>query len=342
MAGKLDIQQGVVELQHGSGGRATATLLQELFLPAFANPILAAGNDQATLPQFQNRLAITTDSHVIYPLFFPGGNIGSLAVHGTINDLAVGGARPKHLAANFILEEGFPLADLQRIVNHMAEAAIDAGVTVVTGDTKVVERGKGDGVYITTTGVGILDSDTILGADRIRAGDAILVNGTLGDHGIAVMAARPDSGLVTELQSDSQSLHRLTAAMLQACPSIHCMRDPTRGGLAAALNELAHQARVGMRIEESHLPVTAEVRAACELLGFDPVNIANEGKLIAFCSQQHAPALLAAIREHPQGKEAAIIGTVVEDPSCKVSMRTRFGGTRLLEWKWGDPLPRIC
>jgi hydrogenase expression/formation protein HypE len=288
------------------------------------------------------RIALTTDSYVVSPLFFPGGDIGSLAVHGTVNDLAMAGARPLHLSAGFILEAGFPLADLKRIVESMAEAARAAGVSIVTGDTKVVERGKGDGVFINTTGLGVIPDGVQLSGDRARPGDSILLSGTLGDHGMAVMSQRAGLAFETSLESDSAALHELVATMLAAAPGLRCLRDPTRGGLAATLNEIANQSGVGMHIREAAIPVRPEVAAACELLGLDPLYVANEGKLIAICPPEDAERLLAAMRAHPLGGAAALIGTVREDPHDFVTMETVFGGNRLVDWLSGEQLPRIC
>ncbi len=333
---------GAVEMIHGSGGRATAELIHMLFQRHLDNPFLAQGNDQAAFDIGAGRLVISTDAHVIAPLFFPGGDIGSLSVHGTINDVAMAGARPLYLSAAFILEEGFPLADLDRIVASMGRASRDAGVPVVTGDTKVVEKGKGDGVFIATTGIGVVPQGVEISGDKARPGDAILVSGTLGDHGIAVLSKRENLTFETEILSDSAALHGLVADMVAAVPQIHCLRDPTRGGLAATLNELAHQSRVGMRLVESAIPFKPDVLAACELLGLDPLYIANEGKLIAICAKAGAERLLGVMRAHPLGRDAAIIGEVVEDAHAFVQMQTRFGGGRMVDWLSGDPLPRIC
>jgi hydrogenase expression/formation protein HypE len=287
-------------------------------------------------------MVMSTDGHVIAPLFFPGGDIGSLAVHGTVNDVAMAGARPLYLAAGFILEEGLPLSDLARVVESMARAANEAGVPVVTGDTKVVERGKGDGIFITTTGVGVVPEGVDISGDKASPGDAILVNGTMGDHGVAVMSKRENLGFETAIESDTNALHGLVAAMVEAVPEIHCLRDPTRGGLATTLNELAHQSGVGMQIREADIPVRPEVAAACELLGLDPLYVANEGKLIAICPEERAGNLLAVMRAHPLGADSAIIGRVVEDPHRFVQMETGFGGQRIVDWLAGEQLPRIC
>ena len=339
---RLDLEQGRVDMSHGAGGRAMAQLIDELFKQALDNEWLAQGNDQALFSVPPGRLVMSTDAHVVSPLFFPGGDIGSLAVHGTVNDVAMSGARPLHLAASFILEEGFPLADLARIVESLARAAREAGVAVVTGDTKVVERGKGDGVFITTTGIGVVPEGITISGDRARPGDAILINGYIGDHGVAILSQRENLGFETAIQSDSAALHGLVADMIAAVPDIHCLRDPTRGGLATTLNELGQQSGVGMRVRETDIPVREAVSAACELLGLDPCYVANEGKLVAICPADRAEALLAVMRAHPLGTQAAIIGEVVEDPLGFVQMRTRFGGERLLDWLTGEQLPRIC
>lgn len=338
----VDFKNGRVDMTHGSGGRAMAQLIDELFARAFDNEFLSQGNDGALLPPPGGRLVVATDSHVITPLFFPGGDIGSLSVHGTINDVAVSGARPLYLSAGFILEEGFPLADLKRIVESMAAAAREAGVPIVTGDTKVVEQGKGDGVFITTTGVGVVPDGIDLSGANARPGDAILVSGTLGDHGVAIMSLRENLSFETTIESDSASLHTLTAAMLDAVPTIRCLRDPTRGGLATTLNEIARQSGVGMMIQEAALPVRPEVNAACEFLGLDPLYVANEGKLIAICPQADAQALLELMRAHPLGANAAIVGTVHADEHHFVQMETAFGGRRVVDWLTGEQLPRIC
>jgi len=342
MAGRLDLKHGAVDMSHGSGGRAMAQLIDELFRKHLDNDLLARGDDQALLAPPAGRLAMSTDGHVISPLFFPGGDIGSLAVHGTVNDVAMCGAKPLYLAAGFILEEGLALADLARIVEGMAVACNACGVPVVTGDTKVVERGKGDGCFITTTGVGVVPEGLDISGANARPGDAILVSGYIGDHGVAIMSKRENLGFQTEIHSDSQALHDLVAAMIDAVSEIHCLRDPTRGGLASTLNELAQQSGVGMQIREPAIPVRPEVAAACELLGLDPLNVANEGKLVAICPADQAETLLAAMRAHPKGADAAIIGEVFEDPHRFVQMETAFGGNRIVDWLAGEQLPRIC
>ena len=338
----VDFKRGRVDLTHGGGGRAMAQLIEELFVQAFDNEWLRQMNDQANFAVEAGRMVMATDSHVVSPLFFPGGDIGSLSVNGTINDVAMAGAKPLYLAAGFILEEGFPLADLRRIVLSMADAAMAAGVAVVAGDTKVVEQGKGDGVFITTTGIGVVPAGVRISGDRARPGDRILVSGTLGDHGVAIMSLRENLRFETAVTSDTASLHGLVADMVAAVPDLHCLRDPTRGGLAATLNEIARQSGVGMQIEEASVPLRDPVRAACELLGLDPLNVANEGKLVAICAPEDAAQLLAVMRAHPLGREAAVIGTVSEDPNCFVQMQTSFGGGRIVDWLTGEQLPRIC
>ena len=339
----LDIRNGQVDMAHGSGGRAMAQLIEELFARHLGNEYLAQGDDGALLPAPDGgRLVLATDSHVVSPLFFPGGDIGCLAVHGTINDVAVMGARPLWLSAGFIIEEGFKLADLALIVQSMAAAAKAAGVPVVAGDTKVVEHGKGDGVFITTTGVGVVAPGMELSGRAARPGDSILVSGTLGDHGMAIMAVRESLGFAAPIVSDTAALHGLIAAMRASGAEIHVLRDPTRGGLATTLNEIARQSGVGMMLQEKALPVNPAVAAACELLGLDPLYVANEGKLVAICSERDANALLAAMRAHPLGKQAAIIGSVHADSHHFVQMTTGFGGRRIVDWLSGDQLPRIC
>lgn len=339
---RINVARGRVEMVHGSGGRAMSELIRQLFAEAFANEWLAQGNDQARFDLPPGQVVMATDSHVVSPLFFPGGDIGSLSVHGTINDVVMSGARPCFLSAGFILEEGFPLADLKRIVDSMAAASKEAGVPIVTGDTKVVERGKGDGVFINTTGVGVVPEGLVLSGDQARPGDAILVSGHIGDHGVCILSLRESLGFESEIRSDSQALHTLVAAMVEAVPDIRCLRDPTRGGLANTLNELAHQSGVGMQLWEKNIPVRPQVQAACEFLGLDPLYVANEGKLIAICPASSAQRLLEVMRAHPQGRDAAIIGRVVEDEHRFVQMETSFGGNRMVDWLNGEQLPRIC
>jgi hydrogenase expression/formation protein HypE len=329
-------------MSHGSGGRAMAELIGGLFRRHLDNPLLARGNDQALFQPPPGRLAVSTDAHVVAPLFFAGGDIGCLAVHGTVNDIAMAGARPLYLTAAFILEEGLPLKDLERIVASMAGAATAAGVAVAAGDTKVVERGKGDGCFITTSGIGVVPEGVEISGDRARPGDAILLSGGIGDHGVAIMSQRENLGFETTIASDTAALHELVAAMVAVVPELHCLRDPTRGGLATTLNELARQSGVGMEILETAIPVRAEVAAACELLGLDPLYVANEGKLVAICPESRAHDLLTAMQRQPLAAEAAIIGRVVADPHRFVQMETAFGGSRIVDWLAGEQLPRIC
>lgn len=340
---KLDIRTGRVDMSHGAGGRAMAQLITDIFHAALDNPWLRQNNDQAAFDVTANRMVMSTDAYVVSPLFFPGGDIGSLAVHGTVNDIAMAGAQPLHLSASFILEEGFPLADLQRIAGSMGAAARAAGVAVVTGDTKVVERGKADGVFISTTGLGTVPPGVALSGERCRPGDAVILSGSIGDHGVAVMSKRQNLTFDTEILSDSAPLHDLVARMVATGGhALRTMRDPTRGGLAAALNELAQQANVGFVLEESAVPVKPAVAAACELLGLDPLHIANEGKLIAIVAPGAAGDMLQAMRGHPLGRDAAVIGEVVADDHRFVQMTTSFGGGRIVDWLSGEQLPRIC
>jgi hydrogenase expression/formation protein HypE len=336
-------------LGHGSGGLLTADLLQRVFLPGFGNPLLAALEDQATVSldgQHNgvrgDRIAFTTDAFVVRPLFFPGGDIGKLAVHGTVNDLAVGGAEPLFLSAAFILEEGLPLADLKRIVASMNEACREAGVALVTGDTKVVDRGKGDGVFITTSGVGRVPEGRTLSIHAARPGDRVLISGTIGDHGIAIMSVREGIEFETVLESDTAPLAGLARVMLEACPEVRCMRDPTRGGVSSALNELAAASKVGVRLTEAAIPIRPEVHAACEMLGLDPLYVANEGKLIAVVPPDDAGRVLEAMRRHPLGRNAAAIGEIVADHPGMVLLRSVVGGERVVTMLAGEQLPRIC
>ncbi|MGD0413995.1 MAG: hydrogenase expression/formation protein HypE [Terriglobales bacterium] len=333
-------------LGHGSGGKLSAELIRDIFLPAFQNPVLARLDDQAIVNVNGQRLAISTDSFVVKPLFFPGGDIGSLAVHGTVNDLAMGGATPLFLSAGFIIEEGFAMEQLRRVVTSLQRAAAEAGVHVVTGDTKVVEKGKGDGLFISTTGIGVVPEGVDLSADRARPGDKVLLSGSIGDHGIAILAQREGLEFETQIQSDSAALHTLVAAMLgvtsTVTPEIRCMRDPTRGGVSSTLNEIAERSQVGIELVERSLPIHEQVRGACELLGLDPLYVANEGKLIAIVAPEAADAVLQAMRCHPLGAEAQIIGTVKKENAGLVTMRTPFGTTRIVDMLAGDQLPRIC
>lgn len=339
-------------LGHGSGGKQSAELIQQVFLPALGNRILSSMEDQAMLDVFPPgeernghpvpRIAFTTDAFVVRPLFFPGGDIGRLAVHGTVNDLAVGGAIPQYLSAAFILEEGLPMQDLERVVESMRQACDEAGVVLVAGDTKVVDRGKGDQVFITTSGIGWVPAGRKLSIHNARPGDRILVSGTIGDHGIAIMSVREGIEFETVLESDTAPLNGLTETMLQVCPRICCMRDPTRGGVSSALNELAAASQVGIKLWESSLPVRREVRGACEMLGLDPLYVANEGKLIAIVPRDAVEAVLAAMRQHPLGRNAAEIGSVVADHPGMVVMKSLIGGERVVTMLAGEQLPRIC
>ena len=331
-----------VLLGHGSGGTLTAQLVERLFLPAFSNPTLDRLDDQAVLELEGGRLAFTTDSYVVSPLFFPGGDIGHLAVNGTVNDLAMSGATPRYLSAGFILEEGLALHDLRRIVLSMREAALAAGVQIVTGDTKVVGKGSGDKVFINTSGIGVVPPGVSISADRARPGDAVLLSGSVGDHGMAIMATRESLGLEGSIRSDTAALHGLVATMLEACRDLHVLRDPTRGGVATTLQEIAQRASVGIELVEEAVPVRDDVRGACEILGFDPLYVANEGKLVAIVPPAAADAVLAAMRAHPLGKGAVRLGNVTEAHPGLVVMRTGLGGSRILERPYGELLPRIC
>ncbi|MCS7177739.1 MAG: hydrogenase expression/formation protein HypE [Anaerolineae bacterium] len=335
--------EATIRMGHGAGGRMMADLIQEVFLRHLDNPHLRQMADATVLAlSGSERVALSTDSFVVRPLFFPGGDIGSLAVHGTVNDLAMRGARPLWITAAFILEEGLPLEHLQRIVQSMAAAARRAGVVVVAGDTKVVERGHGDGVYINTTGIGVVPEGVDMGPHRLRPGDVVLISGTVGDHGIAVLSEREGLGFETELVSDSAPLNSLVEALLTAAPHTHCLRDPTRGGVAAALNELATAAGVGVEIEEAAIPIHPAVAAACEMLGLDPLTIASEGKLVAFVPPEEAEGALAALQAHPLGQHAARIGVVTHEHPGRVLARTGIGGRRVVDMPLGELLPRIC
>lgn len=338
----IDIERGFVDMSHGAGGRAMTQLIEEMFFESLGNEVLNREHDAALLELPPGRVVMSTDSFVISPIFFPGGDIGSLAVHGTVNDLAMGGGVPKYLTAGFILEEGFPLSDLRKIVHSMARAANEAGVAIVSGDTKVVERGKGDGIFINTAGIGVVPEGVNIGGHRACPGDVVLVSGTLGDHGVAVMSKRENLTFSTEIQSDAQSLNGMVKDMLDAVPGIHVLRDPTRGGLAATLNEIANQSGVGIALDEASLPIRPEVKSACELLGLDPLFVANEGKLVAICPAEYAEVLLSVMQGHKQGEDARIIGEVIEDSRHFVHLKTLLGGRRLVDWIAGEQLPRIC
>jgi len=336
------MREGTIQLDQGSGGRATQELVGELFLKSLDNEYLRELNDSAVVTVPGGRLAMTTDSYVVDPIFFPGGNIGSLAVHGTVNDLAMRGAKPLYLTAGFILEEGLSRELLAQIVAAMAAAAREAGVLIVAGDTKVVPRGKADKIFINTAGVGIVPPGLEIGGQYARPGDAVLINGTLGDHGLAVLCKREGLAFENEIRSDSASLYGLVAGMLEVCPTIHVLRDPTRGGVATTLNEIAQQSGVGIRLFEESLPIREDVAGACELLGLDPLYVANEGKVLACVPSASAAAVLGAMRSNPHGQEACQIGEVVASDVGRVFLRTRIGGHRLVDMLRGEQLPRIC
>ncbi len=343
MTRRLNIRTGRVDMSHGAGGRAMGQLIADIFHAEFGNEYLAQGNDQAAFGVPGGRMVMTTDGYVVSPLFFPGGDIGSLAVHGTINDLAMAGARPLHLTASFFLEEGFPFADLARIAASMGRASREAGVPIVAGDTKVVERGKADGVFISTAGIGLVPPGLYLSGNQARPGDAVLISGPIGDHGVAIMSCRENLSFDTAILSDSAALHGLVATMVtRAGRGLRLMRDPTRGGLAATLNEIAQQSGVGVLLSEASIPVRPQVAAACELLGLDPLNVANEGRLVAIAAPDAVAPLLEAMRAHPLGRDAARIGEVVADSDRFVQMTTTFGGGRIVDWLAGEQLPRIC
>ncbi|BCY18798.1 hydrogenase expression/formation protein HypE [Leptolinea sp. HRD-7] len=336
-----------IVMGHGSGGRMTTDLIRTIFQPHFSNPALNEGNDFASLPvpAFENnsgQLILSIDSHVVKPIFFPGGDIGRLSICGTVNDIAVSGAKPLYITAGFILEEGFQIENLEKIIQSMEEAANEAGVQIVAGDTKVVEKGGCDQVFITTTGVGWLNSGVRIGGQYARPGDVVIVSGPVGDHGIAILAARGELGLDTEVKSDTAPLNNLIDAILEAAPHTHVLRDPTRGGLATTLNEIAGQSKVSILLEEDSIPINPNTRSACEILGFDPLYIANEGKVIVITPEKEAEAALTAMRQNMYGKDAAIIGRVIISNPGKVMVKTSIGGTRLLDMLAGEMLPRIC
>jgi hydrogenase expression/formation protein HypE len=336
------VREDRITMSHGAGGKATQTLIEAVFLDAFRNQALEPLEDAARLQAGGATLAFTTDSYVVSPLFFPGGDIGDLAVNGTVNDLSMAGAVPLYLSAGFILEEGFPVADLSRIAASMQAAAQRAGVQIVTGDTKVVQKGKADGCYINTAGVGLLSSDVVLGVSQARPGDVVLVSGPIGDHGVTIMLARGELDIEADVCSDTAPLNGLVADLLAAAPGVRALRDATRGGIATILNEIAVAAGVGVLVTEDDIPVRTEVRGAAELLGIDPMYVACEGRLVAVVSPADAESALAALRAHPLGTEAAAIGTITEQPPGIVQLRTAFGGTRIVDLLVGDPLPRIC
>jgi hydrogenase expression/formation protein HypE len=339
---KPKVREERITMSHGSGGKATHTLIEAIFLDAFRNPLLEPLEDSARLRAGGASIALTTDSYVVSPLFFPGGDIGDLAINGTVNDLSVAGATPLYLSAGFILEEGFPVADLTRVVESMRRAADRAGVQVVTGDTKVVEKGKADGCYINTAGVGLIERDVTLGVATAQPGDAIIVSGPVGDHGITIMLARGELDIEADLESDTAPLNTLVADLLDSVPRTRALRDATRGGVATILNEIARAADVGVTVSENAIPVRAAVRGAAELLGIDPMYVACEGRLIAVVPGEDADRAVAALRSHPLGEQAAIIGEVTADQPGIVLLKTAFGGTRIVDLLVGDPLPRIC
>jgi hydrogenase expression/formation protein HypE len=328
-------------MAHGSGGKLAHELVEKGVLPALSNPLLDRLDDSAVF-EVSGRLAFTTDTYVVNPIFFPGGDIGRLAVCGTVNDLSMTGAVPLYLSLAFVIEEGLPQDDLRRIVSSVQQAAAEAGVQVVTGDTKVVNRGSADKIFVNTAGVGVVPEGLEISGSKAQPGDKVIVSGTVGDHGIAVLSQREGLSFGTDLESDCAPLNRLVAEMIEVSPRIHCLRDPTRGGVATTLNELAAQSKVSIRIYEEHLPVRDEVRAACEMLGFDPLYVANEGKLVAIVAAEDADALLDRMRRNMHGKDAAIIGEVGETNPGRVVMRTRLGASRIVDMLVGDPLPRIC
>jgi hydrogenase expression/formation protein HypE len=329
-------------LAHGSGGKLSHDLIREVFLPAFDNPILRPLEDGAQITMSGMRLALTTDSYVVKPLFYKGGDIGRLAVFGTVNDLSMCGASPLFLSASFVIEEGFSINILKRIVQSMREASEEAGVMIVTGDTKVVDRGSADQIFINTTGVGLIEEGVHFSSSNVRPGDRVILSGFIGDHGISVMTEREELGFHEKVASDCAPLNRLVGRMLQSSSSIRCLRDPTRGGLATTLNEIAQQSNVGVHIEEASIPIQESVRGVCEMLGFDPLYVANEGKLVAFIEAEAADRILRVMREDKMGIHSAIIGQVNSEPKGKVILKTRIGGSRILDMPTGDLLPRIC
>ncbi len=336
------MQHETVQMAHGAGGRLSQALMQRVFMPHLHNPFLDLLDDQAKLDLPPGRVAFTTDSYVVSPVFFPGGNIGELAVNGTVNDLAVGGARPLYLSAGFVLEEGFSLVELETIVQSMAEAARKAGVMIVTGDTKVVGKGQCDKLFINTSGIGVIREGANLSCRNLQQGTSIILSGTVGDHGMAIMTSREGLSFQSRITSDCAALNGMIAAMLDAVPAIQAMRDPTRGGVAATLNELALSSGIGIEINENSIPVKADVRGACELLGIDPLHVANEGKLIVAVAAADADALLEVMHSFEEGRDAVIIGSVTNDHPGMVVMRTAFGSRRIIDLPLGEQLPRIC
>ncbi len=331
-----------IALSHGSGGRLTHHLIEDMFLRFFDDPILQELNDQAIFRSPSSRIAFTTDSYVVNPIFFPGGDIGKLSVCGTVNDLVVGGAEPLYMSVSFIIEEGLPVTDLERIVASMAETSRKTGIRIVTGDTKVVERNKGDKIFINTTGIGVVRDGIDLSPRHIKPGDVIIVSGTIGDHGIAILTHREGIGMETPVESDCAPLNGLVRDILDGSDGIRAMRDPTRGGLATVLNEFAHQCGLCILVKEEDVPVRDEVRGACEILGFDPLYLANEGKIVVVASEDEASGILDAMRKNPLGREASIIGRVLKEPERKVLIETPVGNRRILDMPSGEQLPRIC
>lgn len=338
----MNDRDGKILLEHGSGGKLSNDLIARTFLPCFRNDYLERLEDSAVLTIDNQKFCFTTDSYVVSPIFFPGGDIGSLAVHGTVNDLSVCGARPLYMSAGYILEEGFPFAQLNKIIESMAAAAKKAGVQIVTGDTKVVSRGAADGIFINTSGIGVVEYAGILSLKSIQPGDAVIINGTIGDHGAAIMKTRENIGFESDIISDSAPLNGLVAEILKASPDIHCMRDATRGGLGAILAEIARSAGICINISERDIPVGESVRGICEILGFDPLFLANEGKMVVFCPAKEAPKIVAVMKEHEFGQNASVIGKVRDKGPGRVVLRTSIGGERIIDLPTGELVPRIC
>ncbi|MEQ8752971.1 MAG: hydrogenase expression/formation protein HypE [Coleofasciculus sp. G1-WW12-02] len=341
------VKDTAITLAHGSGGKAMRDLIDDIFVGSFDNPILSQLEDQATIPLAKlitqgDRLAFTTDSYVVDPLFFPGSNIGELAINGTVNDLAVSGAKPLYLTCSMIMEEGLPVETLRQVVLSMKTAADAAGVQVVTGDTKVVHRGSADKLFINTAGIGVIREGVSISAHHIQPGDAVIINGQLGDHGAAILIARGELALSTEIKSDCQPLNGLVDAILAVCPQIHAMRDATRGGVATVLNEFAQSSEVGIRLDEASIPIREEVRGVCEILGLDPLYLANEGKLVVIVPRSHAESVVSAMKSHPAGEDSCIVGEVIDSPTGVVLLQTAFGAERIVDMLVGDQLPRIC
>ena len=336
------LQHETVQMAHGAGGRLSQTLMQRVFMPHLHNAFLDLLDDQAKLDLPAGRTAFSTDTYVVSPVFFPGGNIGELAVNGTVNDLAVGGAKPMYLSAGFVLEEGFSLVELETIVKSMAEAARKAGVMIVTGDTKVVGKGQCDKIFINTSGVGTVREGIALSCRNLQPGDSIILSGTVGDHGMAIMTSREGLSFQSRIASDCAALNSMISAVLDLVPAVHAMRDPTRGGVAATLNELAASSSVGIEIDETTIPVKPDVRGACELLGIDPLHVANEGKLVLAVASEDAEKVVEVLRSFEPGRDAVIIGSVVDDHPGMVVMRTAFGSRRIIDLPLGEQLPRIC